>query len=231
MIEIKTRIDTFVKQVSDHFGNRLTCMILTGSHARGEASPDSDIDIWVFFDHVRNDDLRNIGKIIQGLGPGPEINPQCVSFAEVTSGIFRDQFSPLQLHVDGIVLYGELALPKPAKAEILKQIRTIVTFVMMSARHYITVQESEKSLANGKLQKWILKPLMWALRYEVLWRKGEYPRSLNNLKQTAFSEDARQCVDTYQCLLNATYSSSYLPEVERASNVAASLLQTVEIDQ
>jgi len=214
--------------MAEAFGDRSKCIVLTGSHARGEALPSSDIDLWVFLDEVQFFDLTTIGNIVERVGPGREINPQCTSFSEVNSGIFRDQFSPVQLHMDGVILQGQLDLPKPSPTDLLNQAGTIAACVMLSARHYITAQEPEEHLAKGKLQKWLLKPLMWALRYEIGWRVGRYPRSFAHIMQHAFSPEAIRLVQVYQQLLEQTFSGPWIPEVKRAESVARLVMSIAE---
>jgi predicted nucleotidyltransferase len=231
MSEIQERIESFVKQMSAGFGSRLKCIVLTGSHARGDALPSSDIDTWVFLDDVHQADLSAIGQIVQQLGPGPEVNPQCTSFTEVRSGTFRDQFSPIQLHMDGLIIHGELDLPQPSPKDLLRQAGAIAAFVMMSARHYVTVRETEERLARGKLQKWVLKPLMWALRYEASWREDLYPRTLPDLSKAAFSPEAVRLVGVYQQLLENRFSGPWMREVEQAESVAREIIEITERTQ
>lgn len=228
MNETQQRIESFVKLLAAEFGHRLQCVVLTGSHARGEARPSSDIDVWVFLDAVRSSDLTTIGQIVERLGPGPELNPQCTSFAEVNSGAFRGQFSPVQLHLDGVILHGRLDVPKPSPEEVLNQAGAIAAFVMMNARHYITVSEPEETLAQGKLEKWVLKLLMWALRYEAFWRGGMYLRSLVDLEKHTFSPEAVHLVQVYQQLLERTFCGPWMPVVKQAEVVAGQVMKIAE---
>ena len=191
MIAVPDKAIAFKSKMLEQFGPRLKCLILTGSHARGDFREDSDIDLWLMFDEVNIDNLREIGNIVTNLaaGPGtsPEINAQCATSDELKTRAFTEQFSPVQLHCEGIILHGKLDLSKPTKEELLIECSRIASFVLMSARHYISVQESEVSLQQGRLQKWIINPLMWALRYEILANTNVYPRTSDDLLLAASS--------------------------------------------
>ena len=57
-------------------------------------------------------------------------------------------------------------------------------------------------ISKGKLRTWILKPLMWALRYEALYRTGVFPKKLKDLKDGTFNQSAKTLIDTYDKLNN-----------------------------
>jgi GrpB-like predicted nucleotidyltransferase (UPF0157 family)/RimJ/RimL family protein N-acetyltransferase/SAM-dependent methyltransferase len=222
--DVPARAASFAKLLAAEFGGRLQCIVLAGSHARDEARPESDIDVWVFLDEVRASDLAAVGGIVEALGPGPEINPQCVSFAEVRSGAFREQLSSVQLHLDGVILHGRLDLPKPGPTEVRRLAGVLAVSVMMGARHYLAVRESEESLAQGRLEKWVLKPLMWALRYEAFARTGCYPRSLAELAECACSPEAVRLIEIHRQLHERTFAGPWMPVVEQAESVAREVM-------
>ena len=45
-------LDEFRRHLLEHFGQRLVGLTLFGSHARGEAGPDSDVDVAVILDRI-----------------------------------------------------------------------------------------------------------------------------------------------------------------------------------
>ncbi len=55
----QSQIHDFARQVADHYSPKE--IILFGSHARGEATPDSDVDMLVVLDH----EINNTEKAIE----------------------------------------------------------------------------------------------------------------------------------------------------------------------
>lgn len=217
---VRDKIERLRCELVHAFGGRFECLVLVGSHARGDAHGDSDIDLWLFLDEVSLEDLKRVGQLVGELGSRPEVNVQCTSFGEVGSGAFREGFSPLQIHFDGQVLHGTVRLERPARSDVVREAAAIACFVMMSCRHYIARRESAESLLKGKLMNWVLKPLMWALRYEVFARTGRYPKRLEELAQTAGTEAARELVEVFRQLLTAEFRGNCIEVVDKAECVA-----------
>ena len=224
MMDWEEHINIFCVSCREAFDTRLECIVLTGSYARGEQTPQSDIDLWVFINGLRSEDLEQVGAIVKQIGNKPELNPQCTSFAEFQSAAFKNQFTHAQFYLDGKVLFGELPLPAPTQSEIGSTASSIAAMILMSARHYITVNESEESLAKGRLQKWVLNPLMWALRYYCYSNTNNYPKSLDELCAAIHELDEKILVESYRKLLKNEYSGSYVEIVKKAEGVAGRLL-------
>jgi predicted nucleotidyltransferase len=221
---VQETTDQFRRDLSVAFGNRFECLVITGSHARGDAHANSDIDLWLFLDTVSLPDLDTVGQLVQNLASQPEVNVQCTSFTEVAAGAFHEGFSPLQLHFDGQVLHGTLRLQPPSRTQALREAAAIASFVTMSCRHYIVGRTPADSLLKGKLRNWVLKPLMWALRYEVFARTGHYPKELHQLVQTADSPSARELVQVFRQLLSEEFQGDSLQVVQKAEGVARHLM-------
>ncbi len=227
MPNIDDTIDQLKTGLLESFGGRADCLVLYGSHARGDSQPTSDVDICFFLDSLSQVDLRTVGEIIASLHSEREINVQCTTFEEMACAPFQKGFSPLQLYFDGCVLHGELCLSSPSDQEALSEAGAIAGFVMLGCRHYITGQEPEEALANHKLKNWVLKPFMWSLRYESFARTGSYPKQLDNLAASAFSAEARGLVRTFQQLLAETFDEPCIPIVETTESVATTLMKEV----
>ena len=60
----KEWLENFVKEMKKGFGSRIEFIGLQGSHGRGEASEESDIDIVVILDKVDIEDLKKYDEII-----------------------------------------------------------------------------------------------------------------------------------------------------------------------
>ena len=57
----------WVKGLQDCFGERICLAALVGSQARGEAGPESDVDVNVVLDHVEEADVEAMERLVAGL--------------------------------------------------------------------------------------------------------------------------------------------------------------------
>ena len=57
MIELKVWLEQYRKIVEEVFGTRIVCIGLQGSYGRGEANPESDLDMVLILDTLSMDDL------------------------------------------------------------------------------------------------------------------------------------------------------------------------------
>lgn len=67
MDEIWSYLETLTGQLQDAFGQRLVYVGLQGSHLRGEAGPDSDLDVVVVIEGLTLDDMARYRRMIQSL--------------------------------------------------------------------------------------------------------------------------------------------------------------------
>jgi predicted nucleotidyltransferase len=100
---------SLIQTLLDKYGGRLMTVVLFGSQARREASPDSDHDIFVVVEGLpfeplaRQRDVRGVLLSILDDLPGS------ISFAAKTPAEVETNLTPLMLDicVDGICLYGD----------------------------------------------------------------------------------------------------------------------------
>jgi predicted nucleotidyltransferase len=223
MQAIADRLQQFTGRLIERLGSSVECVVLTGSHARGDARPDSDIDVWVFLTEVSDSALQEVGRVVAALGEGPELNPQCLTFAEARCQGFKKGFSVLQLHLDGVMLHGTLKLPEPTKEDIRQDCLELAAFCLMSARHYITVREPDTVLLR-KLDRFLLKPLVWAIRYEVFLRTGTYNRASKQLCQAITDPDTRSIVSACQDFRHSRYQGPCMPVIDAAARVCSRMI-------
>ncbi len=101
--------DALLQALSAAFGTGLRCVVLFGSRARGESSPDSDHDIFLVADSLPADPLARSrlvrGALLHCLG---EL-PGAMNLHAKTPAEFEADLTPLYLEicVDGICLLGE----------------------------------------------------------------------------------------------------------------------------
>ena len=67
--ELKTILNQLQFQLKKHYGQKLFQLVLFGSQARGDARPDSDIDILIVLNGTVNpgEEIKQTGKIIADL--------------------------------------------------------------------------------------------------------------------------------------------------------------------
>lgn len=69
-IDIESWVDEFVRKANDAFGSRLVLVGIQGSRARGEARPDSDIDVVLVVEGLDDDDLAAYRSLLATIPHG-----------------------------------------------------------------------------------------------------------------------------------------------------------------
>jgi predicted nucleotidyltransferase len=101
--------DTLLQALSSSFGPRLKAVVLFGSRARGEASQDSDHDIFVVVQGLQADPLARAREVRGTLSHCLGNLPGSINLHAKTPPEFEADLTPLYLEicVDGICLLGE----------------------------------------------------------------------------------------------------------------------------
>ena len=68
LVDINEYTKRLTTKLKTKFGDRILYIGLQGSYLRGEATPDSDIDIMLVFDEVHAEDLNSYRRILSDLG-------------------------------------------------------------------------------------------------------------------------------------------------------------------
>lgn len=102
-------LDEFRRQLSEHFGPRLVGLTLFGSHARGEAGPESDIDVAVVLDRIDNHGERVWPMQLSADFAGALLVPIVLSRAELELLRTREDILAENLDREGISLLTEAA--------------------------------------------------------------------------------------------------------------------------
>lgn len=188
-------INCFIKEIREKLENNLISIYLAGSYARGEATPKSDIDIWCFLNEADTVSLKKVANIIQALPinyKDLELNVQCLTVTELYNKDYYNSFSLLHSYFEGVLLFGKEIIKKPTVEQCVVSFQNLITQVIMSIRHYITVSEPQEKLANGKLHNWVLKPLSFEMRIERYISTELYPVTrqdlINSYKNSEYSK-------------------------------------------
>jgi predicted nucleotidyltransferase len=174
-------LERFVDSITKSQLKNIVSIFITGSFARGDANKGSDIDAWCIFNEIDSSVLHNVGDIVQDLPfryEDLEVNTQCLTINEFRRGSFSSFLAIPIIKNEGILLYGEdLCNEEVSKHIIRETYEIILSEVLLSIRHYISVRESRDKLTHKKIKTYILKPFTFALRLERLHETGVYPLS------------------------------------------------------
>jgi uncharacterized protein len=98
----------FARRVRAYFGDRVRDLRLFGSRARGEARPDSDMDIWVLLDDVDSADRDGVCDIAIDLLLEDSlpfvISPRVMSCEQHERLVALERLLPAEIERDGIPL-------------------------------------------------------------------------------------------------------------------------------
>jgi predicted nucleotidyltransferase len=170
--------------MSEKFGSNIRSITLCGSYVRGDNTKDSDMDIYCLFENLSSRELVLIGNIVGRLPKlysKFELNLQCMTVDEYTSQGFGRAFVTPIKYFESKVLYGEDFGTKPSLKEFIPLFENIISEVIMSIRHYIIAEETIENLVDGRLKRWVLKPLCVALRIERYIIAENYPLNYKEL--------------------------------------------------
>lgn len=97
----------YAKDVRLHFGNRVSSIRLYGSAARGDWTPESDIDVLILLDHVHNEDSEWIvshAVTLGLLGSGLLLQPLFMTTADFAHLQNRERRFAIEVDREGISL-------------------------------------------------------------------------------------------------------------------------------
>jgi predicted nucleotidyltransferase len=100
----RAAVSEFSSRVRACFGPRVAKLALFGSHARGEATADSDVDLLVVIDHLTSADGRVIDAIVGDVLTGMNvlISPLLLSAARFDELRARERLLIAEIDREGI---------------------------------------------------------------------------------------------------------------------------------
>lgn len=105
MEDIKVWLKLFTDRMRTMFSDNICCLGIQGSYARGEADPDSDIDLVVVFHKLSFDVLQQYKKLLGEIGKGMKL---CGFVCDRQILSEWNDGELLQLYFDTLPLYGNL---------------------------------------------------------------------------------------------------------------------------
>ena len=188
----------FIDMLKEKQGGNLLSVYLSGSYARGDGGKNSDLDVFCIFGELSSGVLSDVGFCARNTSvsyESVEINSQCMSLAEFKSDEFNAWSERSVRALDSVLLYGKDLCGVPQKGDIEAIYKKYIAEIVMSIRHYISVDEPKEKLTHGKIKAYILKPLMFALRLEIYCKKDIFPLSEKELLEAC--DDDRKFLAEY----------------------------------
>ena len=120
-----------------------------------------------------------------------------MTLAEFKHTHFDNWSMPCIIALDSVLLYG--ADLSDSNIDIKKGemiYKKYMVEVLMSVRHYMSVDKPVEKLTHERIKMFILKPLMFALRLERFCTIGRYPLSIQDLL-SMFDDSYRVLVEYF----------------------------------
>lgn len=176
--ELETYCTRFIEALRANLNDRLICVLLCGSWARGEARPpDSDADITVVVDTCDDTAMEALKKTWQESGMG------CANVYGADEVPIMSRVAVHTYTTSAVVLYGRNPFIAPTRHDLVEDVTLSAESLARNARSlelypWPTREERAESL-KYTLGKYELKR---ALENLVAFRTGAYPRNLQDLR-------------------------------------------------
>jgi hypothetical protein len=176
--EVNATCERLVNALQVHLGERLVCVLLCGSWARGEAHPpESDIDLTVIVDSVDDPAIDALGQAWQSADVGYALL-YGLDEVPVLSRERREQFTS-----NAMVLWGSNPFDPPSREDIARHLAIKAEDIARCARHVLIYPwmsaERRVELLHGTL-KW---EMPYTFRYLAAYRSGEFPRNEEEVRR------------------------------------------------
>ncbi|MBN8210858.1 nucleotidyltransferase domain-containing protein [Bacillus sp. NTK071] len=178
-------IEKYAKRLVDRLKtSTLRGIVLTGSFARGEGGPFSDLDVWCFY----NDKKKKTSSLPELMGITLDMREVCLKDFLIDADGTREYVAP---YFEQLSVFGETPFVLPSR----KQIKEGVLKLLIS-----TEQRLKDALPTVD-QYEILNDVMYLLRIERYLLTSQYPLTLSELYSIQFEENNRLLVEYYSSYL------------------------------
>jgi len=165
-------LEQFLARLRQAFGDRLIFVAHHGSWARGEATPGSDIDVFVILDCIEETDLKTYRRLIHSM---PHAQAVASSFLGSLSELKAwPRYEQLQCWYGCKVLHGTLEglIEHPKDSDLIEDIRVKASTNLHHARHYMLHPHDLKVVVN-KLY-YPFKECFYGVQSWILLTTGKY---------------------------------------------------------
>lgn len=100
----RAAVTLFAEQMRARFGSRLVRLVLFGSHARGQATEDSDVDLLTVVDGLTHADARAIDAVVGDILTEHDVllSPLVLSAARFDELRARERRLPAEIEREGV---------------------------------------------------------------------------------------------------------------------------------
>ncbi|TKD67477.1 nucleotidyltransferase domain-containing protein [Pseudalkalibacillus hwajinpoensis] len=178
-------IEQYAKRLVDRLKtSTLRGIVLTGSFARGEGGPFSDLDVWCFY----NDKKIKPSSI-------PELTGVTLDLREVNLKDFMNDADGTREYVapcfEQLNVFGETPFVLPSRQKIKEGVMKLL----------VSTEQRLKRTLPPVNQYEILNDVMYLLRIERYLLTSQYPLTLSELYSIQFEENNRLLVEYYSSYL------------------------------
>ena len=177
-------MQTFIERMQRTFAGRVAFIGLQGSRARGEATPQSDIDVVVVLDALEASDISAYRAALRGLPEQEKICGFLSGRAELAAWERSDLF---QFVYDTIPFYGNLCdiVPPPSREDARTAALVGACNIYHGCVHNLLFERDASALYA------LYKAAGFALRASWFWRTGEYISKTEALARALPEAEAR----------------------------------------
>ncbi|QHA90202.1 nucleotidyltransferase domain-containing protein [Bacillus sp. N1-1] len=178
-------IEKYAKRLVDRLKSPLLKgVVITGSFARGEAGPYSDLDIWCFY----NESLIKSPSLPELMGISLDMREVCLKdFRDVADGS-KEYVAPC---FEQLKIYGETPFVLPSRNEIKSGLMTLLLSIDSRIKQFVSPMNSYE----------LLNDLMYILRIERFFATSQYPLTLSELYSMQIEASDRFLVELYSAFL------------------------------
>jgi predicted nucleotidyltransferase len=181
-----------VERLHGTFGKRLVAVTHHGSWARGEATPESDIDVRIVLDVAGEEDLDLLRSVIQSMPDAHSLASGILTSVEELRAWPRHE---LVQWLDGSeTLYGsaEGLAEKPRPEDLLEDVRIKVSDVVHAARHYLLFPHDPKVVVHRLYYRF--KECFFGMQSWMLLTEGKYYEKKTDLLEVLTDPDDREVI-------------------------------------
>ena len=192
MLDIKTWMEAYLQAVRAAFGGRVQYVGLQGSRGRGEAGPDSDIDVVCILDTCSLQDLETYRAAVADL---PDRDKLCGFVSGAAELAAWDPADLFQFRYDTADWYGHLSdlLPPEQEGDARRALHAGACGLYHLCCHNFLHGRSVETLAEA------FKAAVFLLQAKVYVEQGVYCRRREDLAQRLTGAD-RDILQTAQAL-------------------------------